>query len=176
MWCSFTSNLCFNSGHILIFWAILSWAPSICAMWISHWLRLVMVLWLNDWWCRDETESLLWCTHGWAARHALVSWLIVVIHYKAIPMRYLLWTLSQNDRCILSPHAAIFYPNLSSLSCQILSHEITPISKLGVTCFSALKAPHSNLGTRLFYGGRVVTPQVSISRYVGRFILISDAR
>jgi hypothetical protein len=32
----------------------------------------------NDWWCRDETESLLWCTHGWAARHALVSRLIVV--------------------------------------------------------------------------------------------------
>jgi hypothetical protein len=47
MWCSFVSNLCFNSGHILIFWAILSWAPSICAMWISHWLRLVMVLWLT---------------------------------------------------------------------------------------------------------------------------------
>jgi hypothetical protein len=38
----------------------------------------------NDWWCRDETESLLWCTHGWAARHALVSRLIVVIHYETI--------------------------------------------------------------------------------------------
>jgi hypothetical protein len=68
----------------------------------------------NDWWCRDETESLMWArTHGWAARHALVSRLIVVIHYETIPMRYLLWTLSQNDRCILSQHAAIFYPNLS---------------------------------------------------------------
>jgi hypothetical protein len=104
----------------------------------------------NDRWCHGETESLLWCTHGWATRHALVSWLIVVIHYEAIPMRYLLWTLSQNDRCILSPHAAIFYPNLSSLSCQIPSHEIAPISNLGVTCFSTLKAPHSNLGMRFF--------------------------
>ena len=42
----------------------------------------------NDWWCRDETESLLWCTHGWVARHALVSWLIVVIHYETILMCY----------------------------------------------------------------------------------------
>jgi hypothetical protein len=42
----------------------------------------------NDWWCRDETEILLWCTHGWAARHALVSWLIVVIHYETILMCY----------------------------------------------------------------------------------------
>jgi hypothetical protein len=40
----------------------------------------------NDWWCRDETESLLWCTHGWAARHALVSRLMVVIHYETILM------------------------------------------------------------------------------------------
>jgi hypothetical protein len=47
MWCSFASNLCFNSDHILIFWAILSWAPSICAMWISYWLRLVMMSWLT---------------------------------------------------------------------------------------------------------------------------------
>jgi hypothetical protein len=47
MWCSFASNLCFNSDHILIFWVILSWAPSICAMWISYWLRLVMMSWLT---------------------------------------------------------------------------------------------------------------------------------
>jgi hypothetical protein len=64
----------------------------------------------NDWWCRDETESLLWCTHGWAARHALVSRLIVVIHYETILMYYLLWTFSQSDRCILSRYVAIFYP------------------------------------------------------------------
>jgi hypothetical protein len=75
----------------------------------------------NDRWCRDETESLLWCTHGWAARHALVSRLIVVVHYETIPMCYLLWIFSQSDRCILSRYVAIFYPNLSSVSSQISS-------------------------------------------------------
>jgi hypothetical protein len=105
----------------------------------------------NNWWCRDETKSLLWArTHGWAARHALVSRLIVVIHYKTTPMCYLLWTLSQNDRCILSQHVVIFYPNLSTVSCQIPSHEFASISNLGVTCLSTLKDPHSNLGTRFF--------------------------
>jgi energy-coupling factor transporter transmembrane protein EcfT len=102
----------------------------------------------NDRWCRDETESLLWCTHGWAARHALVLWLIVVIHYETILMCYLLWTFSQSDRCILSQHVAIFYPNLSSVYFQIPSHEFAYIFSLGVTCFSTLKDPHSNLGTR----------------------------
>jgi hypothetical protein len=81
---------------ILFFWAILLWAPSIYAMLNYRWLRLVMVLWLNDWWCHDETESLLWArTQGWAARYTLVSRLIVVIHYKTTPMCYLLWTLSE---------------------------------------------------------------------------------
>jgi hypothetical protein len=28
-------------------------------------------------------------THGCAARHALVSWLVVVIHYETMSMRYL---------------------------------------------------------------------------------------
>jgi hypothetical protein len=102
----------------------------------------------NDWWCRDETESLLWCTHGWAARHALVSRLIVVIRYETILMCYLLWIFFQSDRCILSQHVAIFYPNLSSVSRQIPSHEFASIYSLGVTCFSTLKDPHSNLGTR----------------------------
>jgi hypothetical protein len=104
----------------------------------------------NDRWCRDDTESLLWCTHGWAARHALVSWLIVVIHYETILMCYLLWIFSQSDRCILSQYVTIFYPNLSSVSCQIPSHEFASISNLGVTCFSTLEDPHSNLGTRFF--------------------------
>jgi hypothetical protein len=107
----------------------------------------------NDRWCRDETESLLWCTHGWAARHALVPRLIVVIHYGTIPMCSLLWTSSQSDRCILSQHAAIFYPNLSSVSCQIPSPEFASISSLGVTCFSTLEDPHSNLGTRFCLRG-----------------------
>jgi hypothetical protein len=70
----------------------------------------------NDWWCRDETESLLWCTHGWAARHALVSRLIVVIHYETMLMCYLLWTFSQSNRCILSQYVEVFCPNLSSVS------------------------------------------------------------
>jgi hypothetical protein len=108
----------------------------------------------NDWWCRDETESLLLArTHGSAARHALVSWLMVVIHYGTILMCYLLWTFSQSDRCILSQHAAIFYPNLSSLSYQISSHEFASIFSLGVTCFSTFEDPHSNLGTRFFLRG-----------------------
>jgi hypothetical protein len=116
IWCSLASNHCFNSGHILIFWAIFSWAPSVCVMWISYWLRLVRVLWLNNWWCRDETESLLWArTHGWAARHMLVSRLIVVIHYGTIPMCYFLCTFSQSDRCILSQHVAIFYQSIFSI-------------------------------------------------------------
>jgi hypothetical protein len=68
-------------------------------------------------------------------------------------MYYLLWTLSQSDRCILSQHAAIFYPNLSSVSCHIPSHEFASIFSLGVTCFSTLKDPHSNLGTRFFLRG-----------------------
>jgi hypothetical protein len=116
----------------------------------------------NDRWCRDETESLLWCTHGWAARHALVSRSIVVIHYETILMCYLLWTFSQSDRCILSQYVAVFYPNLSSVSCQIPSHEFASIFSLGVTCFSTLKYPHSNLGTRFFLRGEGCdTPGVS---------------
>jgi hypothetical protein len=43
--------------------------------------------------------------------------------------------------------------NPSSVSCQIPSHEFASISSLGVTCFSALKDPHSNLGTRFFLRG-----------------------
>jgi hypothetical protein len=105
----------------------------------------------NDRWCRDETESLLWCTHGWAARHALVSRLIVMIHYKTMLMCYLLWIFSQSYRCILSQYVAIFCPNLSFVSCQILSREFAFIFSLGATCFSTLKDPHSNLGTRFYF-------------------------
>jgi hypothetical protein len=55
-----------------------------------------------------------------------------------------------SDRCILSQYVAVFYPNLSSVSCQIPSHEFASIFSLGVTCFSTLKDPHSNLRTRFF--------------------------
>jgi hypothetical protein len=102
----------------------------------------------NDWWCHDETESLLWCTHGWAARHAPVSWLMVVIHYETILKYYLLWTFSKSDRCILSQHVTMFYPNLSSVSCLIASYGLASTISLGVTCFSTLEDAHSNLGTR----------------------------
>jgi hypothetical protein len=68
-------------------------------------------------------------------------------------MCYLLCTLSQSGRCILSQHAAIFYPNLYSVSCQITSHKFASIFSLGVTCFSTLKDPHSNLGTRFCLRG-----------------------
>jgi hypothetical protein len=102
----------------------------------------------NDWWCHDETESLLWCTHGWAARHALVSRLMVVIHYETIPMCYLLWTLSQSDRCILSQYVTTLCPNLSSVSWQMISHELVSTISLGVTYFSTLEDLCSNLGTR----------------------------
>jgi hypothetical protein len=68
----------------------------------------------------------------------------------SIPMCYLLWTLSQGDRAILSQYVMVFGPNLSSVSCQIPSHEFASIFSLGVTCFSTLEDPHSNLGTRFF--------------------------
>jgi hypothetical protein len=74
----------------------------------------------NDWWCRDKTESLLWArTHGWAARHTMVSRLIVRIHYETILMCYLLWIFSQSDHDILSQYVTISDPNLTSVSCQI---------------------------------------------------------
>ena len=74
----------------------------------------------------------------------------------------LLWIFSQSDRCILSQHVAIFYPNLSSVSCQIPSHEFASIFSPGVTCFSALKDTHSNLGTRFCLRGEGCdTPGVS---------------
>jgi hypothetical protein len=129
----------------------------------------------NDWWCRNETESLLWCTHGWAARHALVSWLIVVIHYKAIPMCYLLWTLSQNDRCILSQYVTIF----SQIYLLYLSDDILWIGIYHQPRSYMLLHPWRSLSEsrdEILLRGKAVTPQVSIPRYVRRFILISDAQ
>jgi hypothetical protein len=98
-----------------------------------------MVLWLTTDGAATKPRASYGCTHGWAARHALVSRLIVVIHYKTMLMCYLWWIFSQTDRYILSQYVAIFYPNLSSLSCQIPSHEFASTISLGVTCFSTLK-------------------------------------
>jgi hypothetical protein len=150
MWCSFANNLYFNSGHIHIFWAILSWAPSVCAMWISYWLRLVRMSWLTTDGAATKPRAYYGAHMVWVARHALVSWLIVVIHYETILMCYLLWTFSQSGSGILSQYVTVFGPNLSFVSCQIPSHEFASIFSLGVTCFSTLKDPHSNLGTRFF--------------------------
>jgi hypothetical protein len=76
-----------------------------------------------------------------------------VVHYETILRCYLSWVFSQSDRYILSQYVAIFHPNLSSVSCQIPSHEFASISSLGVTCFSTLEDPHSNLGTRFCLRG-----------------------
>jgi hypothetical protein len=156
MYCSFANNSMFQllsrsyfSSHTL------KGSIYLCPM-HSHWLHLVMVLWLNDQWCRDETESLLWArTQGWAARHALVSRLIVVIHYGTTPRSFLLWTFSQSDRRILSQYVAIFCPNLSLVSCQIPSHGFASIFTIGVTCFSTLKCLVRISGRDSFKGGRL---------------------
>jgi hypothetical protein len=118
-----------------------------------------MVLWLNDWWCRDETESLLWCTHGWAARHALVSRLMVVIYYDTILMYYLLWTFSQSDRCILSQHVAIFYPNLSSVSVRwhLMNLHLSLVGELHAS--PPLKILIRISGRDSFKGGRLWHPR-----------------
>jgi hypothetical protein len=120
---------------------------------ISHWLRLVMVLWLNDRWCRDETESLLW-VHTWLSRSARAG---IAVNSRD-PLRdytdmLSFGTLSQSDHGILSQYVTISDPNLSFVSSRIPSHEFASIFSLGVTCFSTLKDPHSNLGTRFFLRG-----------------------
>jgi hypothetical protein len=150
MWCSFCQQFYASTPVMILFSEPYSHGLYLfvsCGFLLVTFGNGVMT---NDWWCRDETESLLWCTHGWAARHALVSRLIVVIHYETILMCYLLWTFSQSGRGILSQYVTVFGPNLSSLSCQMTSYELVPIISLGVTCFSTLKDPHSNLGTRFF--------------------------
>jgi hypothetical protein len=151
MWFSFANNSMFQ----LLSWSYFSSHTLKGSIYLCH-MDLSLVAFGNGVMTKRPmvsrwTESLLWVhTHGWAARHALVSRLIVVIHYDTMPMCYLLWTFSQSDRCILSQHVAIFYPNLSSVSCQIPSHEFASISNLGVTCFSTHKDSHSNLRTRFF--------------------------
>jgi hypothetical protein len=47
----------------------------------------------------------------------------------------------------------MFCQNLSSVSHHISSYELVSNISLGVTCFSTLKDPHSNLGTRFFLRG-----------------------
>jgi hypothetical protein len=109
----------------------------------------------NNWWCRDETESLLWCTHGWAARHAQVSQLIVVIHYGTTPMCCVLWTFSQSGRGILSQYVTVFSPNLSSVCRQIPYHEFASILSLELHASPPLKILIRISGRDSFKGGRL---------------------
>jgi hypothetical protein len=113
----------------------------------------------NDWWCRDETESLLWCTHGWATRHALVSRLIVVIHYKTTPMCYLLWTLSEWSLHFVSTCRDI----LSKSIFIILSNPISWICiSLQPRSYMLLHPWRSSFESRdeiLFKGGRLWHPR-----------------
>jgi hypothetical protein len=116
----------------------------------------------NNWWCRDETESLLWCTHGWAARYALVSWLIVVIHYETIPM------------CSLCGHSlkviAAFCLNMSRYSTQIylqylvrshlLNFHLSPAWELHAS--PPLKILIRISGRDSFKGGRLWHPRCLI--------------
>ena len=44
---------------------------------------------ISDLRCHDETKSLLWVhTQGCAARHALISRFLVIIHYRTTPICY----------------------------------------------------------------------------------------
>jgi hypothetical protein len=130
---------------------------------------------------RDREPTMV---HTWLSYSAqLVLRLIVMIHYETILMCCILWTFPQSGRCILSQHAAIFYPNLSSVSCQTPSHELASIFSLDVTCFSTLEDPHMNLGTRFFLRGEGCdTPGVSfvlwreINPNLGCSVIISLSR
>jgi len=56
---------------------------------------------ISDLRCRDETESLLWVhTQGCAARHALVSGFLVMIHYRTAPMCY----FQVSSSLVISPY------------------------------------------------------------------------
>jgi hypothetical protein len=66
-----------------------SYSPIMCHSKFHFGGRLSNGVLINNWRCRDKTESLLWVhTQGCAARHALVSRLLIVIHYETPPMCY----------------------------------------------------------------------------------------
>jgi hypothetical protein len=129
----------------------------------------------NEWWCHDEIESLLWCRHGWAAWHALVSRLIVMIHYETILMCYLFWTLSQNDLCICL--------NMPRYLVQICLQYLVGYPLMNLYLLSAWELHASpplkiliRISGRDSFKGEGCDTQVSVSCYVGRFVLISDAQ
>jgi hypothetical protein len=114
----------------------------------------------DDWWCRDETESLLWArTHGWAARHVLVSRLIVMIHYGTTPMCYLWWKFSKWSLHFVSAYRDI----LSKSIFIILSNPISWIcTYLQPESYMLLHPWRSSFESRdeiLFKGGRLWHPR-----------------
>jgi len=88
--------LAISKSYNNLYWLILSRTRSYpCKIYLRHvrfyvGYRIGNGAMIDNCWCRDETEGLLWwTTQGCAARHALVSQLLVLIHYGTTPMCYL---------------------------------------------------------------------------------------
>jgi hypothetical protein len=63
--------------------------PNMCHSEFHFGCRLGNGVFINNWRCRDETESLLWVhIQGCAARHVLISRLLVMIHYRTTLICY----------------------------------------------------------------------------------------
>ena len=159
MWCSFAKNLCFNSCHDLMFLShTLMGSIYLCYVKFSLVASSNGIM-ANDWWCRDETESLLWCTHGWAARHALVSRLIVVIHYEAIPMCYLLWTLSEWSLHFVSIYRDILSKSVFSILSDTLSWICIYLQPGSYMLLHPWRSSFESRDEILFKGGRLWHPR-----------------
>jgi hypothetical protein len=159
MWCSFANNLCFNSGHILI----LSSHTLMGSIYLCY-VKFSLVTFgngvmTNDRWCRDETESLLWCTHGWAARHALVSRLIVVINYKTTPMCYLLWILSEWSLHFVSICRDILIESVFSILSDTLSWICIYLQSGSYMLLHTWRSSFESRDEILFKGGRLWHPR-----------------
>jgi hypothetical protein len=59
--------------------------PNVCRLKVRSICAFSNGVTISILWCRDKTESILWArTQGCATRHALVSRLLVIIHYEMI--------------------------------------------------------------------------------------------
>ena len=80
---------------------------------------------ISDLRCRDKTESLLWVhTQGYAARHALVSGFLVMIHCRTAPMRY----FHVNSSLVISPYLiedTYIRPKVVELPFEVTKKKIT---------------------------------------------------
>ena len=129
----------------------------------------------NDWWCRDETESLLWArTQGWAARYALVSRLIVVIHYKTTPMCYLLWTLSEWSLHFVSICRDILIKSVFSILSDTLSWICIYLQSGSYMLLHPWRSSFESRDEILFKGEGCDTPGVNFT-LCREIILTSDA-